>query len=475
MGCQICDGNCEHSFDAFKTFRTHLRTQHDASVCGICFSANRYFPRELTIFTNHTEVQEHLKTHPECLYCRQRYFGKDELYAHMSRKHWLCHLCHAQGHRHRYLEDSRHYAEHLRQEHFACNAQECRESFIAFATSAELEEHVRNSHPERQRQRPSRSYHLSNQATQSQRNQPATSIGYNVIDDDSPPDQTLDNQQGGWDATRPRRLVQNEESFPPLPSGGGTRRENTVIAPRVPARKMCRASCSCGRIVRSLLLPIGQTMNLTCDDECERIKRRAQLANAFNINPVSYTGAFPQNSSASSGFSIDLITWARTQPNVVKSLEDDLCEFILTNNSQRLKLTISRKEDRKLAVELVERYGLVGRDDRNGGFVEVIRTPHCALPSQKLIHYATSLTPEQYEAEMDEALKFTILFEQIPAKLNLESFLREWSGEYKVQFTSKTTAKVAFRCARSFNAASRALIGDTTNGFIITLPRQRNQ
>lgn len=215
-------------------------------------------------------------------------------------------------------------------------------------------------------------------------------------------------------------------------------------------------------------------MNLSCDEECERIKRRAQLANAFNINPVQYTGAFPQNSASSTAFSIDLVTWARTQPSFVKSLEEDLHEFVLANSNQRLRFNNIKKDDRKLVVELVERYGLVGREDRNGGFVEVIKTPRCALPTQKLVHYATSLTLEEYEAQVDEALKFTLLFDQIPPRVNLDSILKEWSGEYKVQFTSKTTAKVAFRCGRSFNAASRALIGDTTNGVTITLPNRRN-
>lgn len=176
VGCQLCDCGGDHCFDSFKTFRTHLRTHHNASVCGICFSANRYFPRELEIFTNPTQVQQHLETHPECLYCKQRYFGRDELYAHMSRRHWLCHLCHAQGNRHRYLENSEHYAQHLRQEHFACNVQECRESFIAFATAAELEEHNRTHHqmhhPRRQDQRQRRSQFAPIQLTnQRQTNQ----------------------------------------------------------------------------------------------------------------------------------------------------------------------------------------------------------------------------------------------------------------------------------------------------------------
>jgi len=141
--CSLCD----ESFHSFKALRTHLRTRHDgASLCGICYAANRFFPREMTIFRTPLELHEHLATHPECRYCQQRYFGKDELNLHMTRKHWRCHLCPSRNDTARYLNNAQHYIQHLQREHYVCEFPECRESFIAFTTFNELQQHWRRTH-----------------------------------------------------------------------------------------------------------------------------------------------------------------------------------------------------------------------------------------------------------------------------------------------------------------------------------------
>jgi hypothetical protein len=33
------------------------------------------------------------KGHPECIFCKNRYFGKDELYEHCRERHDVCFLC----------------------------------------------------------------------------------------------------------------------------------------------------------------------------------------------------------------------------------------------------------------------------------------------------------------------------------------------------------------------------------------------
>lgn len=89
-------------------------------------------------------------------------------------------------------------------------------------------------------------------------------VGYNVIDDDVPPDEAQGTRQGAWDGASARRLFQNEESFPPLPNSGVNRPRNNAVETRAPTRQLYTAKCNCGRIVKNLMLPIGQVKPTFC-------------------------------------------------------------------------------------------------------------------------------------------------------------------------------------------------------------------
>lgn len=94
--------------------------------------------------------QSGFKGHPECGFCRQRFYGDDELYTHCRDKHERCHICDRRsGHRQQqYYVDYNALEEHFQKDHFLCLDQECLEKkFMVFESQMDLKGHQLECHP----------------------------------------------------------------------------------------------------------------------------------------------------------------------------------------------------------------------------------------------------------------------------------------------------------------------------------------
>lgn len=95
--------------------------------------------------------QSGFKGHPECGFCRQRFYGDDELYAHCRDKHERCHICDRRSsHRQQqYYIDYNALENHFHKDHFACLDKECLEKkFVVFESQMDLKAHQIEAHPE---------------------------------------------------------------------------------------------------------------------------------------------------------------------------------------------------------------------------------------------------------------------------------------------------------------------------------------
>jgi len=94
--------------------------------------------------------QSGFKGHPECGFCRQRFYGDDELYAHCRDKHEKCHICDRrnQGRQQQYYLNYDALEVHFKKDHFLCPDQECLDKkFVVFDSEMDLKAHQLEAHP----------------------------------------------------------------------------------------------------------------------------------------------------------------------------------------------------------------------------------------------------------------------------------------------------------------------------------------
>ena len=134
-------------------------------MCDLCTRNKKVFTHEHDLFTI-PELRKHekfgddnpgavdqsgFKGHPECGFCRQRFYGDDELYTHCRDKHERCHICdrRTQRREQQYFLDYSSLEIHFRKDHFLCADQDCLDKkFVVFESEMDLKGHQLETHPE---------------------------------------------------------------------------------------------------------------------------------------------------------------------------------------------------------------------------------------------------------------------------------------------------------------------------------------
>lgn len=158
------DENCDVACMGWPDLHRHVRSVHHKVMCDLCTRNKKVFTHEHELFT-HQELKRHekfgddnpgavdqsgFKGHPECGFCRQRFYGDDELYAHCRDRHERCHLCDRRtgGQNPQYFQNYEALEQHFNKEHFPCIDSECLEKkFVVFDSEMDLKAHQLESHP----------------------------------------------------------------------------------------------------------------------------------------------------------------------------------------------------------------------------------------------------------------------------------------------------------------------------------------
>ena len=155
---------CDIACWGWPDLHRHVRSVHHRVLCDLCTRNKKVFTHEHELFT-HQELRRHekfgddnpgavdqsgFKGHPECGFCRIRFYGDDELYEHCRDKHEKCFICDRRNtSRHQqYYVDYRALENHFRQDHFLCSEQECLDNKTgAFESEMDLKAHQLEVHP----------------------------------------------------------------------------------------------------------------------------------------------------------------------------------------------------------------------------------------------------------------------------------------------------------------------------------------
>ncbi|KAF2149824.1 hypothetical protein K461DRAFT_323350 [Myriangium duriaei CBS 260.36] len=158
------DSSCDVACLGWPDLHRHVKSVHHKVMCDLCTRNKKVFTHEHELFTPQ-ELKKHekfgddnpgavdqsgFKGHPECGFCRQRFYGDDELYAHCRDRHERCHICDRRngGRQPQYYVDYNALEVHFRKDHFMCPDQECLEKkFVVFDSEMDLKAHQLEAHP----------------------------------------------------------------------------------------------------------------------------------------------------------------------------------------------------------------------------------------------------------------------------------------------------------------------------------------
>ncbi|KAI9931446.1 hypothetical protein MW887_010021 [Aspergillus wentii] len=158
------DTDCDVACLGWPDLHRHVKSKHNKVMCDLCTRNKKVFTHEHELFTmaelrNHEKHGDHVpgaidqsgfRGHPQCGFCRQRYYGDDELYAHCRDRHERCHICDRRsGHRQQqYYVDYNALEDHFQKDHFICLDTECLEKkFVVFESQMDLKGHQLECHP----------------------------------------------------------------------------------------------------------------------------------------------------------------------------------------------------------------------------------------------------------------------------------------------------------------------------------------
>ncbi|KZT71337.1 hypothetical protein DAEQUDRAFT_724287 [Daedalea quercina L-15889] len=158
------DKDCDYIANGWSDLKLHTRAAHGKLMCDICIRFKKIFAHEHALYApdqlplhlpsmqrgRHPPVQKHQiegGVHPLCEFCRECFFGDDELYAHMREKHEECFICKRNEVRDQYFRNYDTLEQHFTHAHFPCNRPEClQRKFVVFGTVLDLKAHMVEEH-----------------------------------------------------------------------------------------------------------------------------------------------------------------------------------------------------------------------------------------------------------------------------------------------------------------------------------------
>jgi hypothetical protein len=97
---------CKVVCGSLQKLKDHLRIEHQTEFCELCVSHQHFFIQEHQVFTKNGLRMHNVGKnnavgpkasgkdfHPMCQFCKRRFYSDMQLYEHLERDHFRCHIC----------------------------------------------------------------------------------------------------------------------------------------------------------------------------------------------------------------------------------------------------------------------------------------------------------------------------------------------------------------------------------------------
>ncbi|KAF4028305.1 R3H domain [Phytophthora infestans] len=391
---------CRELKHSLGQLKEHLRQDHGVEFCELCLSHQSFFIQEQEVFTKGAlkghnigrsrggpTGQKHANTgkdfHPMCQFCRKRFYGDKELYEHLERNHFKCHICKVEN------EYFRNYASletHFRREHHLCEDRRCLEMrFVVFPNDVEYQAHMSSIHGVHNRL---------------QFNFQVARGGSNPVSGPITPgyaDEVPDHWNYGVSDHPPSPPVRLEEAFPALPTPAGPA-PAPVLRPAItrPSSGHTQGPSPARQVPTP---PRGQ------------IVRNQRLAQALGVNRPGLargdTAAFEEEMKTPS-YPDDLVAWGKANTSYLTVVERRLERIVQEPSCHSVSLRVMSGEERALMHQLASFYGVVsesfGEDPHRR--ISFFKRDDARVPTVTLSAHISNLNKQARAAQALSRLKF---------------------------------------------------------------------
>ncbi|OJT06115.1 E3 ubiquitin-protein ligase hel2 [Trametes pubescens] len=160
------DAQCDFIGNGWSDLKLHTRAMHGKLMCDICIRFKKVFAHEHALYDPsqlplhlpmmargnrhaHTKPSQQIEggIHPLCEFCRECFFGDDEIYAHMREKHEECFVCKRNEVKDQYFRNYEALEDHFMHAHYPCRRAEClARKFVVFGSAIDLKAHMVEDH-----------------------------------------------------------------------------------------------------------------------------------------------------------------------------------------------------------------------------------------------------------------------------------------------------------------------------------------
>ncbi|CAI5734072.1 unnamed protein product [Hyaloperonospora brassicae] len=383
-GFQCRIKRCREVKHSLGQLKEHLRRDHSVEFCELCLTHQSFFIQEQEVFSKGalkghsigrsrgaSAGQQHANTgkdfHPMCQFCRKRFYGDKELYEHLERDHFKCHICKVEN------EYFRNYLE-MR--------------FVVFPNNVDYHAHMSSIHGVHNR------LQCNFQVARGGGNQASAPVSSDYTVDRLPDHWSY----GGSDHPPPLPAVRLEEAFPALPAPAGPA-PPPVWRPAIVRPSSARTQGPPTASQRAPAPPRGQ------------IFRNQNLAQALGVTRPGLTSgdaaAFEEEMKSPS-YPEELVAWGKANTSYLAVVERRLKRIVEESSCHSVSLRAMSGEERASMHQLATFYGVesesFGEDPRRR--VSFFKRENAQVPGVTLSAYISNLNKQVAAARAASRLRY---------------------------------------------------------------------